>query len=390
MHRNAGLLTMVGLLNLTEASYAAPLHIEITAPNHKLSTLPTSGWRLSFELSPNGPNARVVAQATTRFEPHDGSSAWMILQDPDQCFSQADPSCPNNSTSQEAEKFLSFTLDVDSVGTIDTAGNSDLRTRLHDSSRYPILTDYNNTGWVLGPIEPFPFTTPLPPLDGMGYGADDDLPGLVILSSVGVGKQRNTKLTLPIQQDIYSEAPTAARNLAGWITEVVYTGNNDGSNPKLEVHLDAPAKLFAPITLIDLCTQFRTNSNLCTPTPNASQHYLQYPWILSSDGYEYSPGNYHPLVFPFKNRVHLELRIVIVSGVAPTFISDCNEDNTFTAFDLSCEGYEVLSNEALISFDIEFLIAEQYATEFSRFYTAFDIASPTPDDGDDAVIRILP
>ena len=42
----------------------------------------------------------------------------------------------------------------------------------------------------------------------------------------------------------------------------------------------------------------------------------------------------------------LELRVVLVEGVAPTFIHDKNHDGRFTATDLRRMGYKILSNEA--------------------------------------------
>ncbi len=42
----------------------------------------------------------------------------------------------------------------------------------------------------------------------------------------------------------------------------------------------------------------------------------------------------------------LDLRVVLVEGVAPTFIHDKNGDGRFTAADLRRMGFTILSNEA--------------------------------------------
>jgi hypothetical protein len=58
----------------------------------------------------------------------------------------------------------------------------------------------------------------------------------------------------------------------------------------------------------------------------------------------------------------LDLRAVVVEGVAPTFIEDKNRDGRFTAADLRKMGYNVISNEArlrvVLSFDV--LVSETF------------------------------
>ena len=56
----------------------------------------------------------------------------------------------------------------------------------------------------------------------------------------------------------------------------------------------------------------------------------------------------------------LELRVVLVEGVAPTFIHDKNHDGRFTAADLRRMGFKVLSNEARLRLvqDLDVLVTE--------------------------------
>ncbi|HEY5568945.1 MAG TPA: hypothetical protein VIM81_17100, partial [Gammaproteobacteria bacterium] len=53
----------------------------------------------------------------------------------------------------------------------------------------------------------------------------------------------------------------------------------------------------------------------------------------------------------------LDLRVVIVEGVAPTFIEDMNHDGRYTAADLQKMGFRVLSNEARLKLVVEFDLA---------------------------------
>ena len=337
--------------------------LDIEAPIYR-PTLPygiefASGWPLVIHASGSPQALGIATNAGPVQFPGTDQTGYLILQDPDAClelpppFFRGSPACSDGPSD---ETYVEFSPGVDLVGITDSGGNPGLMAALADPSvsgnpRYDGVGDTNNDD-VLDAVE-----TPVGPdtggttSDGIGYGADDDLPGLVLLSPHGPGLVLNPDFSLP--------AVRTQRNLAGFLNNVSYELRDAAGSTSFDASMVVPNGLIAPVMKIDGCVgnfedgrcdgasryQIDGGPMLRTTEPTGPQGL--YPEVLAAVPY-------------------YEVRAFLVSGIAPSVLSDLNHDGQVTASDARLAGYNVISNEELVR-------VRQYSTDICTGVALVDV-----------------
>jgi hypothetical protein len=330
------------------APHGPPVRLSIQAPDGGFFqglTTPT-GWALVVRAEV--PSSVAIVEAAE--EAPSGRREAIVFSDPDDCLDMSHFPITNAGIPYETcpggpnERFLEFTTErFDTFDIVDTnTGNFQVRAKLVDDAFAPGVPlnkpYFKNTAGNIVPV-PRPMTGGAL-LDGYGFGPDDDVPGLVLMANIGAARVFDENFDRPTRM---------IRNLAGFATSVAQEllTRRDGSALTISMHV--PAGVFEPLAMFDLDVEApgvdylrRLESgpvrSFSFGTPPATQDELLFE-ITSS----YSP-------------YLLEVRAVMVEGVAPTFIEDANRDGRFTAADLTKMGFRVLSNEAelrnVVDFDV--------------------------------------
>lgn len=340
--------------------------LDIEAPMYR-PTLPygiefASGWSLVIHASGSPQALGIATDAAPVQFPGIDQTGYLILQDPDACLELPPPffrGSPPCSDAPSDETYVGFTPGVDLVGITDTGGNPGLMTQLADpaASGNPLYDavgeDVDHDG-ALDPIEASvgPDTGGAAS-DGIGYGADDDLPGLVLLSPHGPG--------LVLNPDFSRPAVLAQRNLAGFVNSVAYELRDAAGATSFEATMIVPNGLIAPVMKIDGCvgtfeeatgrcdgaSRYQVDGGDVLETTEATGAQALYPQILAAVPY-------------------YEVRAFLVSGVAPSALSDLNHDGQVTAADARAAGYNVISNEELVR-------VRQYSTDICTGVPLVDV-----------------
>lgn len=343
-----GVLLLATLLGSTPTEAhrpRPPLRIGFDAPRMGAIQY-DSGWRLSILMTPRDPLGFSIVSSGSDPFPVLGSKAALLFQDLDGCPTLINPQCPVIPGDEIA---FGFTPDDDAPFILDVAGDAALRTQLTSAASRPRFT-YDGQAFILGPgIQPPPVTLPGgPPLgveDGIGYGPNDDMPGLVLLSDTGVGQVFTSTLGAPGAVTGFNPLPVRrARNLAGLMTDVSFDVRRATDRTVVSTSLLVPPNLFTPHVVADVCV---TTEPFCVIGPATGEQRVdggpRLPFVReSTDTFDFATSG-RP------NLVDIELRAIVVQGTAPTFVDDCNGDGRVTGRDLVCAGYTVLSNEAVRS-----------------------------------------
>ncbi len=180
--------------------------------------------------------------------------------------------------------------------------------------------------------------------DGVQFGADDDFPGLVILSNVGVGIVMS-----PLAQGWNPVLPRQARNLAGLTTSVGYELTDVQGRTSITSMMVVPRFLFSHIRLQDPCVGTVTLDGNNEPIACAG------PAVQRVDG-----GPVTPLSTGGSNDESIvEIRAFVVEPIwnsgsnrleSLDIVVDMNNDGRVTAADAELMGRRVLSNEIVFSF----------------------------------------
>ena len=319
--------------------------LDIEAPQYR-PTLPygiefASGWPLVIHAV-GSPDALGIATNSMPVQfPGIDQTGYLILRDPDAClelpppFFRGDPPC---STAPSDESYVEFTPGIDMVGVVDNGGNPGRLTALGTPASsgeptYDGVGDTNNDQ-ILDPVEvPVGPDTGAAVADGVGYGADDDLPGLVLLSPNGPGLVLNADFSRP--------SVRTQRNLAGFLNSVAYELRSAGGSTTFDAGMVVPNGLIAPVMKIDACVGNFDNGR-CDGDPlyqvdggariaaaGSTGVQALYPQVLGAVPY-------------------YEVRAFLVSGIAPSVLSDLNHDGQVTAGDARLAGYNVISNEEVV------------------------------------------
>jgi hypothetical protein len=348
-----------------------PVKLDIESPKYRpdlpLGVLYVSGWPLVIRAEGPPTALGIAADATPQRFPGLGQKGYLVIADPDNClelpppFFRGDPPC---STDPSDETYVEFGPDVDNAGVPDNGDNANhaLYAALADPTQsggphFIADGDSDNDG-VLDPVD----VTVGPDTgggtsDGYGFGADDNFPGLVLLSPTGPGLVLNSDFTRP--------AVRRQRNLAGFLNVVAYELNDPNRETTFTLSMVVPVGLIAPILRIDDCVgafvdfrcvdppRYQVDGGSVTTAPSLTNAQFFYPALVNT-----TPA--------------FEVRAFLVNGVAPSVLEDLNHDGQVTAADAKLAGYNVISNEEVVRF-------RQYSSDICAgvplvnvFYTDFD------------------
>jgi hypothetical protein len=300
-----------------------------------------------------------------------GQTGWIILADPDncveiianmapmrfqsECLQQLYPDIPEDDYPDSSivpdETYLQFTIDRDAPGLADFTWNTDLA----DPTRSGEPVFAGVTRQLIGNEDPeTPREFALGPYtggtadDGFGYGSDDDLPGLVLLSNHGMGivyvdpdGDDGTRLL-----DFAPAYPRARRNLAGFLNAVSYELKSNNGKTKIHAEMTLPDGLIAPIVAVDNCLSIGVLEGECNGT---NQFQVDGGPMQYNGGGDFS-GSGYGIWREQLGATTFEVRAFLVSGVAPSQLADLNLDDQVTAADATLAGYTVISDEAVARF----------------------------------------
>ena len=297
-----------------------------------------SGWPLGLRLSANNE----LGMATDHFNfPPPGVKGFLVFEDPDGCLSitslaaalspQGAPLCPVLD-----ETFLEFTPDRDMAGMEDQSGNAQMREALVGDS--PTILAWGESAYdrekMYGP------GTGGDVSDGYGAGADDDVPGLVLLADRGFGVELDEGCD-PADPDCGRTG--FARNLAGFFDSVAYELNDATRRTNITLHMNVPSRLFEPLQLIDTCVGTPEDCELSPLVRIDGADAMSVAALTEQSGLSYQE---------MLQDLTITLRAFVVKGIAPARLSDMDGDGVIGAGDAEFEGYTLLSGEAFLEFRI--------------------------------------
>jgi hypothetical protein len=328
---------------------------------NRFGALATTQWPLTFRIETTkavGFAVKATADERTR--------EALVLRDPDDCLNLAslvedfllpafDPACESAGEDEtyiqvQNEKFDTFEL-ADNVGT----GNDVIRSRLVDDPyvagglfNTPYLALKQNKIEAVGPRTGGPASDDPahPELDGYGFGADDDLSGLVLMVDMGGSRIFDTD---------FNHAPGVIRNLAGMINTVSVELLDGRRQTAITASMHPLAGVFEPIAVFDMSVTNpdyagfdylqRVDSAPITAFKLMSKIPLEDdPPSEANEFYDELLSTYYP--------ADLVIHAVVVAGEAPDYIHDLNGDGKFSARDVLMAGYELVSNEVSMNLTV--------------------------------------
>jgi hypothetical protein len=379
------LLTGLTVICLATPAFADPmpvqLHIDAPNSNGGLALLSESGWPLTIKMIIDLPEGEVFpAYAVQPNFPTTRDVGFLIFNDPDECLNPpvpgwqalATPECGVPSPLPDEwvwedwvvpdsdEDYLEFWPDVDIAGAEDNRGNADRRADLIDSAggRGPEFQAWNTDVCVPGTgdadcLRMGPQTGE-EIVDGYGFGADDDITGLVVIAEYGVGRVFN-------EPDFELSDPVGAVNLAGLVNSVSYdlsdlqktNSKTNGKKGKPTVtiteqssvwaHINMPIDVVRHLIQYDACTGERPDENTCEGNDL---------WRVDGGPVEEPPMKYSrgdAASIDLLEASTFTLKVFLVAGIAPSRLFDEDEDGDVDSADASAAGYTLLSNEDSIS-----------------------------------------
>jgi len=321
--------------------------LSVLAPEaDRLAGLITNtGWSLVLRI--DAPRSVAIVESPEESGERRGRREAIVLTDPDGCldmrhFPIVNAGLPYGDCPGPDETFLEFTTErFDNFDVLDdNTGNFQVRARLVDDLfvagallNKPYLRD--TRGRIVALRRP---QTGDDLLDGYGFGPDDDLPGLVIMSNLGAARA--------FDEDFDFDG-RYIRNAAGFVNGVSQELLTPTGGSALTATLQVVAGQFEPVALIDLDVDLEDADYLRRVDSGPVQK-LRFPSppqgddeVLRAIASGYSP-------------YELDIRLAVVEGVAPEFILDANGDGRFTSVDLRRMGYRLLSNEARVRLLVDF------------------------------------
>jgi hypothetical protein len=340
-----------------------------------------SGWPITMRLTSNG-ELGIGTPFRPPIFPRFQEVGYVVFADPDNCFSLG----LGHTCASTDETYLEFTPDLDLPGIANPHGNPDRLIALTESGgggsprilAFDVDTHLNDLLVPYGPevggadtleyrcAGPLEYAGPactqdsdcffdskcrLLPVnaDGYGYGPDDDLPGLVLLSDTGVG--------LVLDENFNRPRVLQERNLAGLLNSVAYDLKDGSHRTTVLAHMNVPhgrqhdlrtggsssipsqlpRGLFTPMVLADRCVG---------TVPACGTNFTH---IFRIDGGPQVSMEDHDMLDLLNAKV-VTLRAFVVNGTAPSVLSDLNGDGFVGAKDAVLAGYQLLSGEESVRF----------------------------------------
>ena len=186
---------------------------------------------------------------------------------------------------------------------------------------------------------------------GIGYGHNDDLHGLVLLSNVGAGRVFEPNIgSSGNVTGLVDAAPLRRRNLAGLLTDVAveYLNRPPLLLPTTVVStgMTVPRSIFARWRLLDPCVGGVPGEGGCNDrTLPLAKERVEGSTITADIVRQDLTFN------PASSAVsRVRLTAFLVTGIAPLELGDCDNNGRVNAADAECAGFELLSNETHVVF----------------------------------------
>lgn len=354
--------------------------LQIESPSYKkdqpLPIVFADGWPLVFRaeaLSQLGiyTPVNLVGGAWTPAE----YTGAIVFTDPDNCIEILHwPPNPQDCLSGQAsppipdEIHMPFTVDNDAAGQLDVPrisrpmplpGDPVARARLAN----PALSGEP----VIAPSPTDAFTVSVGPNtggsvnDGYGYGADDDFPGLVVLIPTGVGNVHRSANN-PAAPGAFSldlATPRRQRNLAGFLDWVNYELKTRNGFTAVNAGMTVPLDLATPIAAYD-SSLAGDDSRTAVRIDGGPLQTLNIPFFSNQQG-----------VLGESFAQTFTVRAFVVSGLAPSELTDLNGNGVVGAEDATLAGYTVISNEETVQLRI--LPPDPCANSFTLNQFGYDL-----------------
>ncbi len=302
-----------------------------------------AGWPLIFRVSVADEDmlglGRVYGEQGFEIQnwqfPEVGQGGAIVFTDPDGIWSfSVPPPSPND------ERILDFYPDPgDSTGMLEDVAGAPFAQ--DPARRFALRPEFG------GPLpQQAPDGTAVQPviMDGVQFGSDDDFPGLVILSNIGVGIVMES-----LADGWVPVLPRQARNLAGFTNAVGYELSDSAGRTSITAMMVVPRFLFSHIRLRDDCVGTVTFNSFDEPESCDGQA------IQRVDGGPVTP--LEPASSIDESLVELRAFVVEPRWNSVTnrldyldVVTDMDDDGQLTAADAQAAGWRVLSNEIVYSF----------------------------------------
>lgn len=339
--------------------------------------LSESGWPLSIRMVVEFPPGKAFpSYAINPNFPIRENWGMLIFADPDGCLNPPVPGWQANATPEcgvpeilpldwdwsawvppaSDEIYMEFWPGVDMAGVVDHAGNAERRLELVDSagSRGPEFKRWDSTGSCTPGTGDSDCVRMGPPTggevaDGYGFGADDDIPGLVVIAEYGIGRVFN-------EPEFNLSTPLAAVNLAGLVNSVSYNLSDlrkrrNRDNPIVE-QTRVWAQINMPINVVRHLIQY----DACTG--NVTWQSPEQIYAAECDGNNLWRIDGGPAEAPFMKfdrgdaasialleATTFTLKVFLVAGQAPSRLFDEDGDGDVDSADAVAAGYTLLSNQ---------------------------------------------
>jgi hypothetical protein len=306
-----------------------------------------AGWPLIFRASVvdakmlglGRMHAEQYAERLLYQFPEFGQGAAIVFANPDGIWSYSVPTAPFWPRDESVLPFYPDPGDISRY--VDDVAAAPLS---HDPAlRFALRPEFG------GPLPQFAYDAinglssvpQVPTEDGVQFGADDDFPGLVILSNVGVGIVMS-----PLAQGWNPVLPRQGRNLAGFTTSVGYELSDTVGRTSVTAVMMVPRFLFSHLQLTDPCVGTVTLDVDGNPVSCAGAA------IQRIDGGAIQPES-------LIDESLVELRAFVVEPVWSAalgrmetldIVTDMNADGQVDAADAELMGWRVLSNEVVFNF----------------------------------------
>lgn len=334
-----------------------PITLDLGLMPFVTSLEPIGNWPLMIRMLANKPLG-IGTERGQAFPPYLGSGvgrAWIVWSDPDGVFSfGCDPlMLPSGKTCPATdETFLEFTPGLPAKG-----GTAAPPSKVNTWDWANKVGNTTNTPKSVGPAA--------------GYGASPAVPGLVILSDTGVGREFVPDATFGIHQT------GVARNLAGFVNSVSWTINDRMPllpRTSVTAEMNVPYGLFKPILFADR---------------NGLGGVTNYLWTI--DGGPVTSGGWGQMMTALNAKV-ATVRIFVLDGDAPDHLDDMNGDGKVDFRDALLTTnpktglkYKLLSGERVIR--LQTLVQEEFPGidfDFDGNGMTFPVAPP----GGGSVVKI--
>lgn len=292
------------------------------------------------------------------FEANGVSNMAMILRDDDDCihmqdwFAPGDPGAPiEGCAGTRDETFVRFTPDMlDRTGIAEISGIDgidSLQQALQDDPYDAAnLANLNRQYFVLNPsVAPSGLVgasteSTAAPLDGYGYGVNDDFPGLYIWAEVG------TAIVSDLDFNPVADPSTGAyklRNMAGLVNSISYSLLTKRDKTSIVAVMNVERGVLEPIVQFDFIgvdpAEGTTSVGFLKRLDGGPVETVLFP-----DSTPRSQNAAYTEVLNSLEPFELIVRIAVVEGDALPFVQDLDANGKFNRRDIEMAGHTLLSD----------------------------------------------